>query len=162
VRPTGELSYWPWLYSQWRPRRLGYHTPALEALRALGQRRLRPELHAVPPAGAGAVGAYAALEARLSLRPVSYVVALAGTSSQAAGFEAQIRQGQRLLCSRRIRAENLTGGSGASPEGASSPLFLLPKPLAVIEPGLLTVQIVNLAAADNTVQLVLFVAAPEQ
>lgn len=161
MRTIGTLSYQGWIYPQWRPRELSYHRAALETTRALGLRRLRPELHAVPPEGAGSLQPLAAAEFKLALRPVSYLVALSGSSAQAAGFEVQIRSpaGQNL-CSHRITHANLTGGSGAT-QGARNPLFVLPKPLAIDEPGILVVQLVNLASAANQVQLVLHVAAPE-
>ncbi len=151
----------PQLYPQFRDS--AYHLQALEALRTLREAAgYSPSLHLVPDASNTAVVPRGRFELRISLPVQSYVWALAAYSEQAAGFRIQIVDlgtGQKWFSQPIPNA--MAGGEATTPEGISSPLYVLPKPMLVIEPALLSVQIENLADVLNTVQVVLFVVEPE-
>ena len=53
----------------------------------------------------------------------------------------------------------MSGGSGST-AGIKNPLFVLPAPLLVIEPGLVAVSVTNLSSAANSIQLCLHAAQP--
>ncbi len=152
----------PALFPQFRSGPLSYHAQAIEAMQAMraaaGFQAVR---HIVPDVMNAALVGKGRYEARISLPPQSYVWAFAGTSDQAAGFKVQIVDlGTKAeWFSQPIRWDNLTG-QGATPEGLSFPLYILPKPRLVLEPGLLSVQVTNLAAVANPIQLVVFTAEP--
>lgn len=146
--------------TQYRPWPGRYYTRALAAARAIGE-DYEPELHPIPRDGA-AIAASSPHEAKVVLPPGSYLVGLSGSSSEAAGFDVQIRLAgsQQQLCSQRAAHPNLAGGALPTAEGAYNQVFILPKPLVITSPGELIVQLWNKATTANTIQLVLFVAVP--
>lgn len=100
------------------------------------------------------------IEIRVSVLPMTYIWAISGSSSHASGFTFNILD----LGTRDVffsQAVNLASVSQAAAiEGITYPLFHLPQPRMVLEPGQLSVTINNLATANNTVQLVLFAVEP--
>jgi hypothetical protein len=151
----------PQLYPQFQPSFGRYHKYALEACRplrfALGYEGRQ---HVIPDASNTAVIGNGRFESRISLRPQSYLWGLVGYSEEVEGFRVQITDlgtGAKLT-SERINHANLTGQGTTS--GISGPLYLLPAPRLVLEPAVLSVQIENLSASTNTIQLVLLTAEP--
>jgi hypothetical protein len=123
---------------------------------------LQLEAHCVPNESGIDIAATSPYEGKIKLYPPSWVCGLSGSSSQAAGFDAQIRDlgtGQDWFSS-RVKIANLAG-LDISAGRAANRLWRLPAPRVVVEPGLLVVQILNLAAVQNTIQLVLWIVAPE-
>lgn len=123
---------------------------------------LKLQLRCVPPHGNIDIAAAATFEGRAAVPTGSYLYALSGSSSQAAGFDLQIRDTgtQAELFGRKCFYKNCTGQGQAS-DTPASPLHYLAKPLLLLEPGELLVQIWNRAAAVNTIQVVLWFATPE-
>ena len=119
-----------------------------------------PRILAVPNASNVDVAARSTYEEQVNIDPGSWLWALSGNSNQAAGFKAQITDMQTgaNLASKPINYHNCTGQGSAS--GVSSPLHILSRPRLVMEPGLLAVQLINLAAVQNTIQLCLWTAVP--
>lgn len=151
--------YGPLVCAQFRDWCGRYYPAALRALALLGD-NYRPELDVLPEDGQ-ALGPGVLYEARIQLAPGSYLVGFTGSSSQAAGFQVQVRQGSNELASSLINHANITGGASASPQGLYNPQFLLPKAAIITPPGVLSVQLWNLATVSNTIQLVVFVAVPK-
>jgi len=148
----------PSMYPQLRDR---YHGAALAAAQALRQAQgYELEIYCVPDDSNIDVAASSPFEGRVTVPPQSYVWAIAASSNQAAGFDLQIRDAfaSQEFFGQRIDWNNASG-QGSS-QGMSSPLFILPKPWLILEPGLLIVQIFNKAAAVNTIQVALFIARP--
>lgn len=115
------------------------------------------------PLNANATMAVRAIyEARLSVPPGSYLVGFSGTfTAGTAGFEVVIRdlRDQSLLTSRPVNQSNITGQPPAG--GIPPPVYYLPEPRLIIEPGLVSVRIRNLdALLANTVQLCTFWEVP--
>ncbi len=132
-----------------------------ELLRVTQQPGFQPNAYPLPSEANSNLPAGALVEVRLTLPVGSYVWGFSGSSSQAAGFETQIvdlRQNSPFFLA-PVLWSNITG-QGNTPEGISTPLFILPQPRLVIEPAVLKVQIKNLATAANAVQLVIFTAEP--
>lgn len=132
-----------------------------ELLRVTQQPGFQPNAYPLPSESNSSLPAGALVEVRLTLPVGSYIWGFSGSSSQAAGFETQIvdlRQNSPFFQA-SVLWSNITG-QGSTPEGISTPLFILPQPRLVIEPAVLKVQIKNLATAANTVQLVVFTAEP--
>ena len=102
----------------------------------------------------------ASFEGRLTVPPGSYLWAITASSSAAAGFDLQIRDNstQAELCGRRTTWRNLSGQPAAA-DSPQSRQFLLPKPMLFADQ--IIVQITNRAATNNTVQVVLWLAAKE-
>lgn len=100
-------------------------------------------------------------EARVSILPKSFIVAFSAYSQQAAGYNVKITDlGSRTeFFSQPIRFENLSG-QAATPEGVNIPQHLLPQPRIIMDPGILSVSLENLAATTNQVQFVLWIAEP--
>jgi hypothetical protein len=155
LSPAGFPAWPPWLNP--------YHKRAWEAGKAVRLAdRYQLEAHAVPHESGVDVAASSPYEGKVKLYAPSWLVALSASASQADGFEVQIRDagtGQDLFSS-RIRHDNLSAVSLAPGRTASQP-WRLPVPRVVVEPGLLVVQILNRATVQNTIQLVLWVVAPE-
>lgn len=152
----------PMLYnSVWLPGRYGrYHSHALEALApARFANGYEPRIVSVPSAGPTSLAANQVYEQRLSLYPLSLVWAISASSSAAAGCEIQIydRGSRTRWFSAAQRHSLLTGGTTL---GVTQPLYILPTPIVLIEPAMLSVTIENLAAAANTVQVLLHLAEP--
>ena len=148
---------------QFRPLALRYHTRALAALRALtAEGGFRPNAYPMPDEPNQTLPAGAPIEIKLSLPVGSWLWAFAATASDSAGFETQVidlREGAPLWGTpadwRNVSGQGTT-------EGITFPLWILPAPRLVIEPGLLSVKLRNLATVANTVQLVAFVIEPEE
>ncbi len=154
-------------------RRLGsYHRPAIGALeplrRAWGYENRR---EVIPDSSNKAVGVKATYEQRVTVPAGAFLWAIAGTSQQPEGFRLQIidTASGRGLLSQPAHFSAIAGGA-SYPIGVKNcygtaviirqALYVLPKPRVIIEPGMLRVQITNLSAAVNTIQVVLHFAAP--
>lgn len=135
---------------------------------ALVQQRARasnyqPAAYPLPGPSAAALAAAGGVDIRLSLPVGTWVYGFSASSSQAAGFEVQITDTRwnAPWFSAPIRWNTLTQ-QGASADGITQPLTLLTEPRLVIEPGVLMVRLRNLAAAANSVELILFAAEPTE
>lgn len=147
---------------QFRPRTRRYHAAALAELRRItSQPGYRPNAYPLPSEANASLPERALVEIRLSLPVGTYVWGFSGSTSQTAGFETQIvdLRDNSPYFTAPVLWSNVTG-QGTTPEGLSTPLFILPQPRLVIEPAVLKVQIKNLATATNLVQLVVFTAEP--
>lgn len=98
-------------------------------------------------------------EGRFAVPRQSRLWGITGSSSEAAGFDIQLRSGDTFqpLLGRRVAFDNLCGGNG-------KPVFL-PKPMLMMIDGdqqaaHLIVQIWNKAAALNSIQVVFWFRAP--
>mgnify|MGYP004701943619 CR=1 FL=1 len=147
---------------QYRPGPHRYHTRALEELRRVtGSFGYQANAYPLPGASNATLPAAALVEVKLTLPVGSYVWGFSGSASDTAGFETQIvdmRQNAPFFTA-PVLWSNITG-QGSTPQGISTPMFILPQPRLVIEPAVLRVQIKNLATGNNTVQLVIFTAEP--
>ena len=148
----------------------------LRHLRAADGYRL--ELRTMPSHENIAVAASATYEQRVAMPDRSYLFAISGSSSAAAGFDLQIRDttNQAELCGRQTFHPNVTGQISPLFDPVPFPLFFVPRPMLFREPseaerslsgtanehGEALVQIWNRAAAVNTIQVVLWFAVPER
>lgn len=142
-----------------QPRR--YHTRALAELRRVTRTAgYSPGAYPLPDEANADMPAKAIIEIKLSLPVGTYVYGFTGSSQQAEGFEVQIidLRHNTPFFTAPVLWNNLT--AQGSTEGITHPLFLLPHPRLVIEPATLNVQIKNLSASTNQVQLVLLTAEP--
>ncbi len=148
-----------------------YHQPALAALKplrsALGYEDRR---EVIPDSSNKAVGVKATYEQRITVPAGAFLWAITGVSQQPEGFRLQVvdtASGRGLLS----QPAHFTSSAGVGfPAGIvdcygaavaiRQPLYVLPKPRVVIEPGMLRVQVTNLSALINTIQVVLHFAAP--
>ena len=121
----------------------------------------RLTLRTVPDHSNVALAANASFEGRVQVPQNSYLWAITASSSAAAGFDMQIRDANSgaELCGRRMYYQNLSG-QPASADRPQSKQFVLPKPMIVMDQ--IVVQLWNRAAAANTVQVVLWIAAKEE
>lgn len=122
----------------------------------------RPAQFIVPGPGNETMTAQGIHTAQLSLLPESYVVGFSGYSSEAAGFEVQIidlRDGSKFFNQPQSWVNLCPQGST---NGISFPVQYMLRPRIVVEPGMLSVQLRNLAAASNTVQLVVWCIVREE
>jgi hypothetical protein len=150
----------PKLYPQFRPRFGRYHTYALDAMLALRHAAgFEASWHVIPNASNTAVIALGRFEQRISVPPQSYIWGFAAYSQQ--GFQVQIYDlgTSEPWFSQPLNYQNLSG-QGSTPEGITSPLYLLPAPRLVLEPGLLSVQITNLSSQVNTIKLLMLMVTP--
>jgi hypothetical protein len=149
-----------------------YHGPALTALEPL-RRALAYEdrREVIPDSPNQAVGANATYEHRVTVPAGAFLWAVAGWSEQPEGFRVQIVDAAtgRGLLSQSAYFTSAAGGPGfpagvtdcyGSPVAIAQPLYVLPKPRVIIEPGQLRVQVTNLSPLVNGLQLVLHFAAP--
>jgi hypothetical protein len=100
-------------------------------------------------------------EARVSIAPGSYIIGFSGQSAQAAGFEVRILdlRDQALFWSKPANWQNVTGQTPLL--GVPNPVFYLPEPRLILEPGTLSVRIRNLDTVNaNLVQFVMHVEQP--
>lgn len=147
-----------------------YHATALKAMMpTLQATGLRPLVTVVPDSTGAAVAAKATYEDRVTVPAGSLLWAMSGTSSAAAGFTVQVTDAgtKKPLFSQPPFFSNATGqGSVSVPDCSGAlqtlahPLFVLPRPLVILPPGQVGLQINNLAAAVNILQVCLFFAAP--
>ncbi len=151
------------LYPQWRnPDVLRYHAAVIDAAEAMRKANgYEPQLYTVPDDSNIVLAAQQPFEGRISLLALSLVWAISASSSAPAGFTIQITDlgTQSRWFSGKVRNGNLSG-VGQNAQGITFPLYILPCPRIIVDPGLLSVSIENLAAAQNTVQVVLHVAEP--
>jgi len=119
-----------------------------------------PRILAVPKASDVDIAARSTYEEQLNIEPGSWLWALSGSSDETAGFKAQITDMQTgaNLASKPINYRNCTGQGSAS--GVTNPLHILSRPRLILEPGLVAVQIINLATVQNKIQLCLWSAVP--
>lgn len=156
---NGVLDYVPILRHPSGARQRG---PWLRLLAISRQDGMEGTAYVMPELSASALAANGGIGIRLSVPVGSYVWGFSGWTQQAAGFDVQITDHSynNTWWPAPIRWDNLTQ-QGATPEGIQTPLFILPEPRLVIDPGALDIQIRNLAAVPNQVQLVVFVVQPE-
>ena len=136
-----------------------YHDPALAELHALIDAEGYEER--IIPVSATLAATVGLQEARVSVLVKSYVCGFTSFSTQAAGYSVQVIDlGTRYeYFAYEIKHQNISG-QGTTPEGITFPLHLLPKPRLVLEPGLLSIRLQNLAALSNPVQFCLWVIEP--
>jgi len=150
----GDLRLWPHL-NQWEH---GYYPDALPEYAPLDSAAgYIPSLVAITETLAANKGQ---LTAQVTLLAGSYLWAFASTTTQAEGFEIRIHDlaSQTPISRSAIRYDNLSGQG--SVQGITFPLHVLPRPRLILEPGQLTVQLRNLSATANAVQLVLYTVEP--
>jgi hypothetical protein len=115
--------------------------------------------HATPEDNGAAMAAISTYEKKINLPPASWIWGFSGSSSAAAGFRAQLtdlKTNQSIWSSPPLF--NNATGQGTDLYGLQNPLHFLSKPLLVLAPGNISVQLKNEAAVANTVQFVLWVA----
>ncbi|HBY64725.1 MAG TPA: hypothetical protein DEH78_33305 [Solibacterales bacterium] len=114
----------------------------------------------VPDESNVSVPARTTFEGRISVQPESMLCAIAATSAQAAGFKLQIQDlgTKEFFWSQPVRWDNASGQGNTL--GLAHPMFVFPRPRMIIEPGMLSVQVINLADIANDIQLALFFAEP--
>lgn len=140
----------------YRARHAGFS--ALDWARIFPDSTYRWRAMGFPEASARVMAARATLEDQASLRPGSYLLSISSHSDQAAGFRWQLtdRGNAQSISSDWMRDR---AGAGAPGKFAlrGGPLWLMsPWPVS----GLLLVQITNLAAVANRVQLLFQFAEP--
>lgn len=99
-------------------------------------------------------------EDQFSLRPGSFLVALSSRSAVADGFRFSVTDagsGERI--SSGSARNGVLSGEPAKFAGRGGPFFL-PAPWVVSAPGLVLVQITNLAPSANEIDLLLYFAEP--
>lgn len=130
----------------------------------------RPYVAVMPDSSARAIASKATLEDRTTVPVGSLLWAISAVSDQAAGFSLQITDvtTKKPLFNQLVHAENASGhgsvtvlDSGGGDQVIATPLHVLPKPLVIMPPGLVGVQITNLAVAVNTLQLCLHFICPD-
>jgi len=149
-----------------------YHTRALQAMAPLfAALSYRPRVMVVPDAQGASVSASARYEGRVSVPVGSALWAISASSSQGAGFKINITDGASSADSLATEATFFSNLSGQGPKQVkdaqgnlhtiANPLCVLPQYRLVTEPGLLRVQLQNLAASVNVIQVALhFADAP--
>jgi len=118
-------------------------------------------LRTVPDDSNVSVAALGTYEGRVTLPANTRLFALSGTSAEAAGFDLQLRQTANgaAYFGKRTFFSNATGSAaGSTPQ---NPQHFLARPLLIVAPGDLLIQIWNRAAVPNAIQLVLWFAGPE-
>jgi hypothetical protein len=148
-----------------------YHTYAIEALAPLRQALgFEPRAAVIPDSANISVAGNSTYEHRVSVPVGSRLLALSGSTEQPEGFRVQIidTASNRGLLSQPAQFGNVTGQG--YPDGVKDcrgntiqivqRWHMLPRPRAIIEPALLKVQVTNLSASPNALQLVLFLAQP--
>ena len=147
--------------NQYRPRIGNYGAQAIEAAEVIrGAANYEPYIFAFPDPMNATIPARGTYDGRVKMLPGTYINFLSASSSQAEGFKVQIIDlgtGQAFW-SKPIRYQNMSGQGSAS--GVSSPLYVLPIPKLIIEPGIVAVSIQNLSPNQNNVQLCLHTSQP--
>jgi hypothetical protein len=118
-------------------------------------------LRSVPDDSNISVAANGTYEGRVTVPASTRLYALSGSSAQAAGFDLQLRPVGTTTpyFGRRTRYEQATGQATAAGTPQNKQWFF-PRPLLLPAPAELLVQIWNRAAVANSIQLVLWFAAP--
>ena len=130
-------------------------------LRRLAAPGYEPIAHRIPDADNVAVIGKGKFESRITLPVESYVWAFSGYSSDADGFKVSIQDvGSGSSFFNGKVKDTLLSGQGQLMAGAAFPLVIMEQPRIVIEPGLISVQVENLAAAVNQIYVVLWTAEP--
>jgi hypothetical protein len=146
----------PTRYNHLFPRFGNYHAKALEAATlARGAANYEGFYIAFPPQPDEQLAARGNWTGRFSVTPNTYILGFAAYSQQAAGFKLQLTDlgTNDPFFSKPVDYRNVTGQGGGVP---ANRVFYLPKPRLILEPGLLSAQLTNLAIVANTVQLVLY------
>lgn len=153
-------------FPQFRPDRRTYMTQWLERnapYRHVGGRLI---IRVAPDDTNAVIAPSAAYEGRFSVPRRSRLFAISGSSAEAAGFDLQVRAGEtnQTLFGRRAFFANATGQIGA--DLPYSPLYFLPKPMLLTTKNedaeaSVVVQAWNRATANNSVQILLWIMAPE-
>lgn len=149
----------PWSFNQFRS---GYASQVLDSMPEL--RNVANYEHfwlCTPDDRNSSMSARGTFDTRVKVADYAYIVAISGSSAQAAGCKVQITDlgTGAALFSKPVQLGSVSGGTGSS-SGVSNLLWFLPKPRLVLPPAELSIQIHNLATAANTVQLVLHLAQP--
>jgi len=115
--------------------------------------------HCVPDYDNAQLVARGRYEAQVWMPPGSYLWGVAGSSSSSDGFRCQVIDAgtQAPLFSARAQHPAVTGGALLS---QPYPIHVLHRPRLVLEPGVLIVQIENLASVAADIQFVLYTAEP--
>ena len=153
------------LYPAYLPEILiaGEAIPGVPDYRRLLAPGYEPHAHRIPDADNTAVVAKGKFESRVSVPVGSYVWAFSGYSSHADGFRVRvIDTGTGAGFWSAMVKDTLLSGQGQTVAGAAYPLVPIERPRLVIEPGLLTVQVENLADAVNQIYFVIWTAEPQR
>lgn len=119
--------------------------------------------YATPTGGNVALGALASFEDHVSVEPGSYITMIQGYCSNAAGFKFQIfdEGAKSYMYSRTWPIHyDVTGSEVATAGVVPFGPYILQSPMVILDPGLLTVEITNLAAMAANIQLLLCLAVP--
>lgn len=142
-------------------KRFGRFLPkAVEAAEMVrGAANYQPYLLGFPKPGQDSIPARGYWQGRAKLSPKSFIVAISGTSDEAAGFSLQIKDlgTGRTLFSAPMNFQNCTAQPSGSPQNQ---YFMLTEPHLCKSPSLVEVQITNLATVANRVQVCLHTAQP--
>lgn len=138
-----------------------YNAKAIAAAAMIrGAAGYEPYIVAFPKPTEEAISGRGFWRGRATVSPETFIVAINGTSDQAAGFTVRIKDlgtGRDLFKS-PISAPNCTGfGTSDTP---ANPIHFLPSPVLCKDPGLIEVQINNLATVEARIQVCLFTAQP--
>jgi len=149
----------PLHYPEFKPST--YHRAALaDLVRVSRSPGYEPGAYPLPPSANATMGSLARIDVRLSMPVGSYVLGFSGWCSDPAGFRVQIidLRNNAPFFSTPVSWLNLCPQGNT--QGISLPIHYLIRPRLVIEPGVLSVQLENLAAGANTVEFVVFTAEP--
>jgi hypothetical protein len=134
-----------------------YSTHAIDRIQTLRDAGgYAPRWAVVPDESRVAIPARRTYEAQLWLPPGSILWAVRGVSEQPEGFRLQVTDagtGERFF-------QTPMRFDPAASDAIPGQLHLLTEPRQVLEPGLVTVQVTNLSASDNDVQVILCYAQP--
>lgn len=157
----------PRVYNQFRG---PYHQRALAAMeplrKALGY---EPHVEVIPDSQHQSLAPRATWDHRVSVPPGTWLWATSGSSQQPEGFSVQITDfaSRTNLFSGLVNWNNITGqGSVSVPDATgaavhlSTPHHIFNAPFPIVEPATLNVQLANLSANANQVQLVLWMLQP--
>ena len=140
----------------------GEAIPGVPDYRHIMARGYEPGAYRIPDADNTAVVPKGKFEQKISLPVSSYVWGFSGYSSDAAGFRVQVIDvgtGTPFFDSRVYH--KIVTGQDQTIAGGAFPIAPLDKPRLVIEPGLLKIQIENLAAASNQIYFVIWTSEPK-
>lgn len=145
-------------YGHLSPRFGNWNAKALDAAAIIrGAANYSPYLIGFPKLGAQSIPARQFWQGRASLGERAYILGLSGSSAQAAGFMLQIKDlgTGRPLFAKPLNWQNITAQGGGTP---NNQVHYFPAPHLVKPPGLVEIQITNLAAVANDIEVVLFTA----
>ncbi len=114
-----------------------------------------------PGADHDAVAKYATVETPLRVAPASHLVSIATVSDHSAGFRFNVFDGAgRALFLTPVHSSAI--GTPVASQVGGRQQFFLQSPWVVPPPGVVTVRISNLAAAENRLQVYLVFAEPAE